>query len=269
MRPPNHAVSRSISQGQIINVPPITSALSGLFSVSMPFSTWIPPSDSGRRPGRGGAHFPVGAGDAPEQHNHPHKTVVKIGDNEWQASIVIDGDFHELGVFSSKQAAAAEVRDWMAVLNDDPQVDPAWKASVYGHDDDDDASGGASEGGPAWIRPHVVSISDNPILQAHGQDHEGEEEVEGTPPGVAVGGATNSKAGVMLSLSEVVAGLEYENGEDISVLDISTHRGGGSFLGDYVVFATGKSKVIAWGVDVVAVLVVVVMVVVVVVVVEG
>lgn len=184
------------------------------------FADWIPPpstddraQSSERRPAGGGAHFPGSPPSAPLVHDHPHKSVVKIGDNEWQASVLIDGEFYELGVFPTKSEAADEVRQWNEVVNDDllPDVLPSW---LGGSRDDSNDPG-------AWIRPETTVGFDNPILNG-----EGKELIEDP-----------------VTVLEAIECLQHENGEEISLLDISTHRGGGNHIGDYLVFATGKSQV--------------------------
>ena len=178
--------------------------------------------EAGRRPKGGGAHFP---GSVPLTHVHPHKSVVKIGENEWQASLFLNDDFHELGVFPTKAAAAEEVQAWTDLINDEGEAE----FSIDG------VASAPSGGTTKWVRPDVAHLSDNPILRIGKTSEDGNDEDQ---PKVAL----DSNGNPILSLVEVVECLEYENAENITALDISTHMGGGGHLGDYLVTATGKSN---------------------------
>ena len=141
---------------------------------------------------------------------------------------MVDGDFHELGIFRSKAEAAAEVRDWMDLLKDPEALSNAAGGILasWGGLDSRHAENvvDAEKSATSWVRPDDASrfAFDNPILDMDSRPQDSPRE---------------------LTVTEIVNSLEHDNAEDISVLDMSTHRGGAGSLGDYCVFATGKSTV--------------------------
>lgn len=179
---------------------------------------------------KGGAHFPGAEAILPKsraniqvplQHTHPHKSVTKIGDNEWQASLLINDEFYELGVFNSKMEAAQEVREWKELFKDEPATDKQNLSGILSSVGIFDPKNKTNT--KSWIQPDNSTTFQNPILNVE---------------------ESNLVAGSYFVIEDLIEALQFENAKEISILDITCHRGGGDYFGDYLVTVTGLSQVI-------------------------
>lgn len=166
------------------------------------------------------------------------RPVVKIGDSQWQANLEVDGEVHELGIFRSKVEAVAEVKAWTELMKDDGSDTGSTDAFpvLTTHQDYQDNDNYHDEDSDSlrWIRPDTVDRFDNPILKNVEQEQQRELTESGMEP-------ENKSLPLPLTLYETVSCLHYENADDIKVLDITTHTGGGDAFGDFMIFVSGRS----------------------------